>query len=121
MLCFNSSHLRNNLEARSRKCIFLGYSTTSKAYRLYDEENKRFILSRDVIFLEFEKDAHNIEKQLSHLDRFQSKKFYHGWDNELPTLERRIPFLGQSLEVSKNEEPTEREDNSSKKKTQNLK
>jgi hypothetical protein len=88
---------------------------------LYDEENKKFFLSRDVIFLEFDEDAHNIEKQLSHLDRFQSKKFYHGWDNELPTLEGRIPFLGQSLEVSKNEEPTEREDNSSKKKPQNLK
>ena len=115
------AHLRNKLEARSRKCIFLGYSTTSKAYRLYDEENKKIVLSRDVIFLEFEKDAHSIEKQLSHLDRFQSKKFYHEWDNELPNLEGGIPFLGQSLEVTKNEEPVEREDNSSKKKTHNLK
>ena len=84
---------------------------------LYDEENKKLFLSRDVIFLEFDKDAHNTEKQLSHLDRFKSKKFYHGWDNELPTFEGRILFLGQSLEISKNEEPTEREDNSSKKKT----
>ena len=113
--------MRNKLEDRSRKCIFLGYSTTSKAYRLYYEENEKFIPSRDVIFLEFDKDAHNIEKQHSHLDRFQSKRFYHEWDNELPTLEGGIPFLGQSLEVSKNEEPIEREDNSCKKKTQNLK
>ena len=45
------AHLRNKLKARSRKCIFLGYSTTSKAYCLYDEENKKFVLSRDVIFL----------------------------------------------------------------------
>eukprot|EP00253_Pinus_taeda_P001702 PITA_01702 len=28
---------RNKLGARSRKCIFLGYSNTSKAYHLYDE------------------------------------------------------------------------------------
>ena len=30
---------RNKLGARSRKCIFWGYSNTSKAYRLYDEDN----------------------------------------------------------------------------------
>ena len=101
------------MEVRSRKCIFLGYSTTFKAYCLYDEENKKFIISKDVIFLEFDKDAHSIEKQLSHLDRFQSKKFYHEWNNEHPTLEEGIPFLGQSLEVTNNEEPVEREDNSS--------
>ena len=65
------AHLRNKLEARSRKCIFLGYSTTFKAYCLYDEENKKFIISKHVIFLEFDKDAHSIDKQLSHLDRFQ--------------------------------------------------
>jgi hypothetical protein len=42
---------RNKLGARSRKCIFLGYSNTTKVYRLYDEINKKFFLSRDVIFL----------------------------------------------------------------------
>ena len=46
---------RNKLGARSRKCIFLGYSNTSKAYDLYDEANKKFVLSRDVIFLESSK------------------------------------------------------------------
>lgn len=40
------------LGTRSQKCIVLGYSNTSKEVRLYDEENKNFILSRDVIFLE---------------------------------------------------------------------
>ena len=43
---------RNKLGARSRKCIFLGYSNTSKGYRLYDEANKKFVIARDVIFLE---------------------------------------------------------------------
>jgi len=42
---------RNKLGARSRKCIFLGYPNTSKAYHIYDEVNKRFIISGDVIFL----------------------------------------------------------------------
>lgn len=73
---------------------------TSKAYRLYDESNKKFIISRDVIFFEFDKDDLNINTQLAHLDRFHSHKFYHECDNELPTLEGGFPFLGQSLEVS---------------------
>ena len=89
---------RNKLEARSRKCIFLGYSNTSKAYRLYNEANKKFIVSRDVIFLEFDKDALSVDKQLAHFDRFHSKKFYHEWDNELPNLEGGILVLDHSLE-----------------------
>eukprot|EP00253_Pinus_taeda_P031558 PITA_31558 len=48
-------HQRNKLGDRSCKCISLGYSVTSKAYRLYDEQNKKFILFRDVIFLESNK------------------------------------------------------------------
>ena len=64
---------RHKLGARSRKCIFGGYSNTSKAYRLYDEDNMKFIISRDVIFLEFEKYALTIDKQLSQLDRFHYK------------------------------------------------
>ena len=75
---------RNKLGARNRKCLFLGYSNTSRAYRLYDEENKKFIVSRDVVFLEFDKDASIVDRQLSHLDKFHSKKFYYESDNELP-------------------------------------
>ena len=46
---------RDMLGARSRKCILFGYLDTSKAYCLYDEVNKKFIVSRDVIFLETNK------------------------------------------------------------------
>ena len=77
---------------------FLGYSNTSKAYGLYDEDNMKFIISRDVIFLEFEKDALTIDKQHAHLDRFHSKKIYHEMDNWIPNLEGGIPVLSQFLE-----------------------
>lgn len=40
------------LENKSVKCILLGVSEESKAYRLYDPINKRIIVSRDVIFEE---------------------------------------------------------------------
>ena len=43
---------RTKLEAKSRKCIFLGYSLESKAYRLYDSEEKKVIFSCDVVLLE---------------------------------------------------------------------
>jgi hypothetical protein len=43
---------RNKLDARARKCVFLGYSTTSKAYLVQDAVSKRIFTSRDVIFFE---------------------------------------------------------------------
>jgi transposase InsO family protein len=46
------SELRKKLDDRSEKCIFTGYSETSKAYRLYNPITKKLILSRDVQFLE---------------------------------------------------------------------
>ena len=42
--------LRNKLDFKSRKCIFLGYSATMKAYRLYDCNENRIVNSRNVLF-----------------------------------------------------------------------
>ncbi|MFN7611034.1 MAG: reverse transcriptase domain-containing protein, partial [bacterium] len=46
-----NSHL-GKFEPRSTKCVMVGYSEVSKAWRLFDVENSRLIVSRDVIFLE---------------------------------------------------------------------
>ena len=43
---------RKKLDEKGVKCIFTGYSSESKAYRLYDPINKKIIISRDVEFLE---------------------------------------------------------------------
>ena len=43
---------RQKLDDKGVKCIFIGYSSESKEYRLYDPLNKKMILSRDVEFLE---------------------------------------------------------------------
>jgi hypothetical protein len=48
----NVTHLRKKLDDRSEKCIFTGYSETSKDYRLYNPISKKLILSRDVKFME---------------------------------------------------------------------
>jgi hypothetical protein len=42
--------LRKKLDSKTRECLFLGYSETSKAYRLWYPEKRGVILSRDVIF-----------------------------------------------------------------------
>ena len=73
---------------------------TSKAYRLYDEANKKFILSRDVIFLETYKDSLTVERQLNQIEKFVFQKFYYESDNILPHPEGGIPILDKSVEYS---------------------
>ena len=43
---------RHKLENKSEKCVFLGYSLKSKAYRLYNPISGKIIISRDVLFNE---------------------------------------------------------------------
>jgi hypothetical protein len=66
--------------------------------RLYDETNKKFILSKYVIFFESSKNDKIIERQLDHLDRLTRVNTYHEFDGEIPHLEGGIPTLGQSME-----------------------
>ena len=44
--------IRTKSGEQSIKCLFIGYSASSKGYRLYDIEQRRMIESRDVIFNE---------------------------------------------------------------------
>jgi len=52
---------RNKLDPKSKKCTFIGYGEDEFAYRLWDDENKKMVCSRDVIFNErvMYKDMHN--------------------------------------------------------------
>lgn len=51
-------HIPNNkrkkLDKKSIKCILLGTSEESKAYRMYDPVSKKVLVSRDVVFVESE-------------------------------------------------------------------
>lgn len=43
---------RTKLDNKGEKCIFLGVSDQSKAYKLYNPITKKIVISRDVIFVE---------------------------------------------------------------------
>ena len=43
-------HLRKKVDSKSQKMIFVGYSSTSKAYRLWNPVKKEIVISRDVVF-----------------------------------------------------------------------
>jgi hypothetical protein len=44
--------LRSKLDPKSKQCIFVGYSLTSKAYRVWDPSDNKVKLSRDLVILE---------------------------------------------------------------------
>jgi len=46
------SHSWRKLDEKSEKCIFVGYSTQSKGYKLYNRMSGKVVISRDVIFNE---------------------------------------------------------------------
>ena len=54
--CVAYSHIskdeRKKLDSKATKCIFLGYATQRKGYRLYNTETATIIHSRDVVFNE---------------------------------------------------------------------
>ena len=54
--CEEFSHIdsenRTKLEAKSKKCVFVGYGINEFDYRLWDFENCKIVRSRDVIFNE---------------------------------------------------------------------
>jgi hypothetical protein len=43
---------RRKLDSKTTECMFVGYSTTQKAYRLIETKTGQIISSRDVIFEE---------------------------------------------------------------------
>ncbi|KAG8501164.1 hypothetical protein CXB51_003282 [Gossypium anomalum] len=49
--CPAHAHVDNGkLEARSIKCVFLGYKAGVKGYKLWCPENRKVVISRDVVF-----------------------------------------------------------------------
>ncbi|KAL0293025.1 UNVERIFIED_CONTAM: Retrovirus-related Pol polyprotein from transposon TNT 1-94 [Sesamum radiatum] len=45
-------HLRNKLEPRALRCVFVGYSLHQKGYRCYHPPSRKLYVTRDVVFHE---------------------------------------------------------------------
>lgn len=48
----NKEQNKDKFSSRSKECMFIGYSEESKAYRLWDGNEKKVLVSRDVVFTE---------------------------------------------------------------------
>ena len=57
--------LRKKLDIKGDKCIFVGYSDESKAYKLYNPPTKKVIISRDVQFIDEEAWDGSLEKTVN--------------------------------------------------------
>ena len=57
--------LGTKFESKTKKCKFLGYSTQSKAYKLWDLESKSLVISRDVHFVESQSDDSRIAPEFT--------------------------------------------------------
>jgi hypothetical protein len=66
--CIAHAHIpdqkRSKLDDKSKKCVFLGVSNESKAYRLYDPTTKKIIISNNVLFEEESWDWGRTEEEL---------------------------------------------------------
>ncbi|KAL0463707.1 UNVERIFIED_CONTAM: Retrovirus-related Pol polyprotein from transposon RE2 [Sesamum latifolium] len=53
-LCYatNTTPHKSKLDTRSFKCIFFGYPSGQKGYRLFNHDSQSYLVSRDVIFYE---------------------------------------------------------------------
>ncbi|KAH9651790.1 hypothetical protein KPL70_026888 [Citrus sinensis] len=78
---------RTRLDAKSRRCIFLGYVDGVKGYRLWDTSAHKIVINRDVIFVE---------------DQLQRKD---GDDSSVKEKSKTIPvYLENNLEDSNSSE-----------------
>ena len=52
--CVSYVHIKSNdcskLDAKARKCFFIGYGDEQFGYRFWDEQNRKIIRSRNVVF-----------------------------------------------------------------------
>jgi hypothetical protein len=77
-------NLRTNLDKHAQPYIFMGYYSTSKAYRLLELSTKKIIIARDVVFLKSNMSAINIIDPRTNLNVHQNCSSMHLSQRTIP-------------------------------------
>jgi transposase InsO family protein len=81
-------------ERKSRKSIFMGYPEGVKGHKLYDPVSRKFLRSRDVIFL---------EKKFHDFDVQTSSNFDDRADDDIPMIEETPVYGNQNQDETANQ------------------
>ncbi|XP_073844139.1 uncharacterized protein, partial [Musca autumnalis] len=71
-IALNKKH-HHKFRAKGEEYVVVGYSETSKAYRLFDKTTRKVVLSRDVYFIENINDSDIVEMPIPHSAETNSK------------------------------------------------
>jgi hypothetical protein len=85
--------LRKKLDDRGEKCIFVGYSEQSKAYKLYNRITKKLIISRDVEFVEEEAWDDSIDKTTATATSVLQENEENETQTVNPTTQTNVPTM----------------------------
>ena len=64
-ISFVPYELRKKLDKKGHKCIFVGYSEDTKAYKLYDPIARKVIISHDIQFIKNESWHGTVERKFN--------------------------------------------------------
>ncbi|MCI00707.1 retrovirus-related pol polyprotein from transposon tnt 1-94, partial [Trifolium medium] len=104
---------RKKLDGKSIKCVLLGVSEESKAYKLYNPSEKRIIVSRDVIFEELKswnwnKKTHS--NSINHDIDIEEDSDIEAQDNQQVTAHENQPVDGEiDMDTSQTSEESNEE------------
>jgi hypothetical protein len=77
---------KTKLEAKSKKCIFIGYGVNDFGYRLWDYENHKIIRSRDAIFKEKVMYKDQLQGKIQEKEKPEYTMLYEITEKEIPKV-----------------------------------
>ena len=110
--CIAYAHIpdekRRNLDKKGEKCIFLGVSDKSKAYKLYNPNTMIIVISRDVVFDEkgtWSWKQNGVKENIP-VDFDDDEKWQQPMENEQEKeVTQNVPILDQSPLATKSQRP----------------